>query len=67
MIEGTVRPYERALTASSRRSYAGAMYVPRFNALDDADEIRALVEAVGSAQLVTVGPGRLPASRRCSR
>ena len=62
MIEGTVRPYERTLTASRRRSYAGPMYVPRFNALDDADEIRALVEAIGSAQLVTVGPDGYPLS-----
>ena len=38
------------------------MYVPRFNALDDADEIRALVAAVGSAQLVTVGPDGYPLS-----
>jgi len=38
------------------------MYVPRFNALDDADEIRSLVEAIGSAQLVTVGPDGYPLS-----
>ena len=36
------------------------MYVPHFNALDDADEIRALVTAVGSAQLVTVGDDGYP-------
>ena len=36
------------------------MYVPHFNALDDADEIRALVTAVGSAQLVTVGEDGYP-------
>ena len=38
------------------------MYVPRFNAMDDADEIRRLVTGVGSAQLVTVGPGGYPAA-----
>lgn len=38
------------------------MYVPRFNALDDADEIRRLVVAVGSAQLVTVDPEGYPAA-----
>ncbi len=38
------------------------MYVPHFNALDDAEEIRALVAAVGSAQLVTVGPDGYPLS-----
>jgi transcriptional regulator len=36
------------------------MYVPRFNALDDADELRALVDSVGSAQLVTVGADGYP-------
>ena len=36
------------------------MYVPRFNALADIDGIRALVAAVGSAQLVTVGPDGYP-------
>ena len=36
------------------------MYVPHFNALDDADEIRALVTTVGSAQLVTVGEDGCP-------
>lgn len=30
------------------------MYVPRFNAMEDKDEIRSLVTAVGSAELVTV-------------
>lgn len=30
------------------------MYVPHFNAMDDPGEIRAFVEAVGSAELVTV-------------
>jgi transcriptional regulator len=35
------------------------VYVPRFNALDDRDEIRRLVASVGVAQLVTVsGDGR---------
>ena len=36
------------------------MYVPRFNALDDADQLGALVASVGSAQLVTVGPEGYP-------
>jgi transcriptional regulator len=60
MIEGILRPYERALTGHGGRSYAERMYVPRFNALDDAEEMRALVELVGSAQLVTVGPDGYP-------
>lgn len=38
------------------------MYVPVFNALDDAQEIRALVAAAGSAELVTVGPDGYPTS-----
>lgn len=36
--------------------------MPRFNALDDADEIRRLVTSVGSAQLVTIGPDGYPAA-----
>ncbi|MDQ0425051.1 FMN-binding negative transcriptional regulator [Cellulomonas iranensis] len=36
------------------------MYVPVFNALDDADEVRALVAAVGTAQVVTVGADGYP-------
>lgn len=38
------------------------MYIPVFNALDDADEIRALVAAAGTAELVTVGPDGYPVS-----
>ena len=38
------------------------MYVPRFNAMDDADEIRGLVRAVGSAQLITVDHDGYPAA-----
>jgi transcriptional regulator len=38
------------------------VYVPRFNALDDGDEIRRLVTDVGSAQLVTVGADGYPAA-----
>ncbi|MFC0645524.1 FMN-binding negative transcriptional regulator [Cellulomonas phragmiteti] len=38
------------------------MYVPVFNALDDADQIRALVAAAGSAELVTVGADGYPVS-----
>ena len=40
------------------------MYVPRFNALDDADAIRAMVRAVGSAELVTVGNDGYPLATR---
>ncbi len=36
------------------------MYVPRSNALEDGDEVRRLVAAVGSAQLVTVSEGGYP-------
>jgi transcriptional regulator len=38
------------------------VYVPRFNALDDGDEIRRLVTSVGSAQLVTVAADGYPAA-----
>lgn len=38
------------------------MYVPVFNVLDDPDEVRALVAAVGSADLVTVGADGYPLS-----
>jgi transcriptional regulator len=38
------------------------VYVPRFNALDDGEEIRRLVATVGSAQLITVGEGGYPAA-----
>ncbi|MBD7919840.1 FMN-binding negative transcriptional regulator [Cellulomonas sp. Sa3CUA2] len=38
------------------------MYVPVFNALDDAGEIRALVASVGTAELVTVGADGYPTS-----
>ena len=38
------------------------MYVPRFNAMDDPDEIRRLVAAVGSAQLITVDDDGYPAA-----
>jgi len=36
------------------------MYVPHFNAMEDADEVRRLVAAVGSAELVTVGSDGFP-------
>jgi transcriptional regulator len=36
------------------------MYVPRFNAVEDEQEIRRMVADVGSAQLVTVGPEGYP-------
>jgi transcriptional regulator len=38
------------------------MYVPRFNAMDDPDEIRDLVRAIGSAELVTVGLDGFPSA-----
>lgn len=38
------------------------MYVPRFNVLDDETELRALVRAVGSAELVTVDDDGYPAA-----
>ena len=38
------------------------MYVPVFNALDDAEQVRALVASAGSAELVTVGPDGYPTS-----
>ena len=38
------------------------MYTPVFNALDDVDEIRALVAAAATAELVTVGPDGYPVS-----
>lgn len=36
------------------------MYVPHFNALDDADAIRSMVADIGSAQLITIGPDGYP-------
>jgi len=36
------------------------MYVPPFNAVADEDEIRAMVAAVGSAELITVGEDGYP-------
>jgi transcriptional regulator len=36
------------------------VYVPRFHAVDDEDELRRMVDAVGSAQLVTVGADGFP-------
>ncbi|KRC66587.1 transcriptional regulator [Aeromicrobium sp. Root236] len=36
------------------------MYIPRFNVMDDPDDIRAFVEAVGSAELVTIGSDGTP-------
>jgi transcriptional regulator len=40
------------------------MYVPRFNALDDGDAIRAMVTAIGAAELVTVGEDGYPLATR---
>lgn len=42
----------------------GRVYVPVFNALDDEDEVRALVTAAGTAELVTVGPDGYPLATR---
>lgn len=36
------------------------MYVPHFNTIDDENEIRAMVRALGSAELVTVGTDGYP-------
>lgn len=36
------------------------MYIPRFNAMDDPDDIRTFVESVGSAELVTVAADGTP-------
>jgi transcriptional regulator len=36
------------------------MYVPRFNAADDVEELRALVSAVGVAWVITAGEGGAP-------
>lgn len=38
------------------------MYVPRFNAMDDGEQIRTLVTTVGSAQLITAGEDGYPAA-----
>jgi transcriptional regulator len=40
------------------------VYVPRFNALDDLDAIRAMVRGIGAAELVTVGADGYPAATR---
>ncbi len=40
------------------------MYVPRFNALDDDPTIRAMVAAIGSAELVSVGEDGYPLATR---
>jgi transcriptional regulator len=40
------------------------MYVPRFNALDDPNEIRTMVRTIGSAELVTVGADGYPQASR---
>jgi transcriptional regulator len=42
----------------------GGMYVPRFNLLDDADAIRAMVRAVGAAELITTGADGYPLATR---
>ena len=36
------------------------MYIPRFNVMDDPDEVRAFVEQAGTAQLVTTGADGTP-------
>jgi transcriptional regulator len=40
------------------------MYVPRFNALDDQAALRAMVRAIGAAELVTVGEDGYPLATR---
>jgi transcriptional regulator len=36
------------------------VYIPHFNAMDDPADVRAFVEAIGSAEVVTVGPDGTP-------
>ncbi|MBC7633143.1 FMN-binding negative transcriptional regulator [Aeromicrobium sp.] len=36
------------------------MYIPRFNVMDDPDEVRAFVESIGSAHVVTTGTDGTP-------
>jgi transcriptional regulator len=36
------------------------VYIPHFNAMDDPADVRAFVEAIGSAEIVTVGPDGTP-------
>lgn len=38
------------------------MYIPHFNALDDAAQIRQMVEEIATAEIVTVGPDGTPMS-----
>src|SRR5690242_4048306 len=40
------------------------MYVPRFNALEDDEAIRAMVRGIGTAELVTVGDDGYPLATR---
>jgi transcriptional regulator len=40
------------------------MYVPRFNALDDDQALRAMVRAIGAGELVTVGDDGYPLATR---
>jgi transcriptional regulator len=40
------------------------VYVPRFNSLDDLEAIKALVRAIGAAELVTVGEDGYPLATR---
>src|SRR3954467_5247264 len=40
------------------------MYVPRFNAVDDEQAVRAMVRAVGAGELVTVGEDGYPLATR---
>ena len=36
------------------------MYIPHFNSVNDPAEVHRMVESIGSAELVTVGPGGTP-------
>ena len=40
------------------------MYVPRFNALEDEEAIRAMVRAIGAGELITVGEDGYPLATR---
>jgi transcriptional regulator len=42
------------------RGYDQSMYRPRFNAVDDEHELRAMVAGVGAAELITIGSDGFP-------
>jgi len=55
-----LRPfYAKSLLGPGR---FGDVYLPHFNAVDDQAEIRRMVEEIGAAEIVTVGPDGTPIS-----